>query len=41
MLTFRDGFEEQEIESVLHQVELNRKHQQERFGLGMAVVSSH
>jgi len=35
----RDGFEPERIEAVLHKIELGLKHQSEKFGLNLGVVS--
>ena len=39
LCSHREGFEANEIEAVLHQVELARRHQPSRFGLNLGVVS--
>jgi len=35
----RDGFEPERIEAILHKIELGLKHQTEKFGLNLCVVS--
>ena len=39
ILNHSDGFSEDRIHSVLHQVELDLKHQKRNFGLMLATVS--
>ncbi len=36
---YREGFHEDRVRSVLHQVELSVKHQSSSFGLGLITVS--
>ena len=36
---FRDGFPEERISAILHQMELSQKHQHGQFGLGVTFVS--
>jgi len=38
-LIFRNGFEPERIEAILHKIELGLKHQTEKFGLNLGVVS--
>lgn len=37
---FRTGFEEEQIEALLHRIEIQMKHQSTSFGLALASVSS-
>jgi len=39
LLICSDGFEPERIEVVLHKIELGLKHQTEKFGLNLGVVS--
>jgi len=39
LLICRDGFEPERIEAILHKIELGLKHQTEKFGLNLGVVS--
>ena len=36
--TFREGFAEDRVSSVLHQIELGLKHQTSKFGLSLIMV---
>lgn len=36
---FRKGFEEEQIEALLHKIEIQMKHQSTSFGLALASVS--
>ena len=38
--TFREGFAEDRVSSVLHQIELGLKHQTSKFGLSLIMVQS-
>ena len=35
----RNGFEQERIEAILHKIELGLKHQSEKFGLNLGIVS--
>lgn len=38
---FRTGFEEEQVEALLHKIEIQIKHQSTSFGLALASVSTH
>lgn len=40
MCCHRNGFEEEQIEALLHKIEIQMKHQSTNFGLSLASVSS-
>ena len=38
--TVRNGFKPERIEQILHKIELGQKHQAEKFGLNLGIVSN-
>ncbi len=40
MILFREGFEQERVDALLHRIELGLKHQSGKFGLHLGVVSS-
>ncbi len=38
---FSEGFEAERIEALLHKIELSQKHQYDKFGMMLAIVSNN
>ena len=38
LVYFRDGFDQERIDALLHKIELSQKHQSDKFGLHLGVV---